>query len=210
LFDVGIKKIRIDNSPMLTEEEHKKISSILKHRHQEVISEQAEENLHTEMQHHLLTIGNALGCDVISAVNDRSRCHAGKNFSSISLSKFPDIGIDKGTNNTIALIDIVWFKKGTNIITHAFEVEKSTSIYSGILRLTDLHHSFPDNNVALFLIIPDQREKELIVQLNRPSIRNNKTIIHYILFSDLRKHCDALCKFGESTEILKKISKLAV
>lgn len=207
LFDIGIKKIQVNNNTLLSEEEHKKISTILRHRHQEVIDEQAEENLHTEMQYHLLTIGNALGCDAISAVNDRSRCHAGKNFSSVSLPKFPDIGIDKNTNNTIALIDIVWFKKGTNTIVSAFEVEKSTSIYSGILRLTDLHYSFPDNNVTLFLVIPDSREKELIAQLNRPSIKNNKITIHYILFSDLRKHCDALCKFGESTDIVKKISK---
>lgn len=207
LFDIGINKIQASNSNPLSEEEHKKISTLLRHRHKEVLDEQAEENLHTEMQYHLLTIGHALGCDVISAINDRSRCHNGKNFSSISLPKFPDIGIDKDTNNTIALIDIVWFKKGTNTISNAFEVEKSTSIYSGILRLTDLHYSFPDNNVALYLIIPDAREKELIGQLNRPSIKNNQIIIHYILFSDLRKHCDALCTFGENTEILKKISK---
>ncbi len=29
----------------------------------------------------------------------------------------------------------------------------------------------------------------------------------YILFSDLRTHCDALCKFGDSHHIMRKIAK---
>ncbi len=160
------------------------------------------------MQYHLLKIGNSLGYDVISASNDRSRCHEGNNFSFISLQKFPDIGVDKDTNNTIALIDVMWFEKGTNKITGAFEVEKSTSIYSGILRLTDLYFSFPEAPSSLFLIIPDNREKEFILQLSRPAIKRNNIEIHYVLFSDLRKHCDAICTFGDSKETLKKISKV--
>jgi len=164
--------------------------------------------LHTEMQYHLLKIGHALGYDVISASNDRSRCHEGNNFSFISLSEFPQIEVDRDTNNTIALIDVIWLQKGTNKIVGAFEVEKSTSIYSGILRLTDLYFSFPDDPSSLFLIIPDNREKELVLQLGRPAIKSNRIVIYYILFSDLRKHCDAICTFGESKETLKKIAKV--
>ena len=82
----------------------------------------------------------------------------------------------------------------------------STSIYSGILRLSDLAFSFSDNQ-TLFIIIPNNREKEVVLQLRRPSIKNNKVSIKYILFSDLREHCDALCKFGDSHKILEKIAK---
>lgn len=104
---------------------------------------------------------------------------------------------------------MIWFEKGTNKIVCAFEVEKSTSIYSGILRLTDLYFSFPEDPSSLFLIIPDNREKELELQLSRPAIKGNNIEIHYILFSDLRKHCDAICTFGDSKETLKKIAKVA-
>jgi len=168
-----------------------------------------EEDLHTEMQYHLLKIGHSLDYDIISASNDRSKCHEGNNFSFISLSKFPNIGIDKDTNSTIALIDVIWFNKGTNKIIGAFEVEKSTSIYSGILRLTDLCFSFPENPLSLFLIIPDNREKELLLQLSRPAIKGNKIEINYIWFSDLRKQCNAICTLGDSIETLKKIAKVA-
>ena len=210
LFDIGVKKIMLGDEGRLTEKEKVKIEKLLKKRHTEVVNEREEADLHTEMQYHLLKIGSSLGYDVISASNDRSRCHDGNNFSFISLARFPDIGVDKEINTTIALIDVVWFQKGTNKIVSAFEVEKSTSIYSGILRLSDLYYSFPEDPSTLFLIIPDKREKELILQLSRPSIKGNNIEIHYILFSDLRKHCDAICTFGDSKETLKKIARTVV
>ena len=208
LFDIGMRKILIGDEGALSEMEKRKIEKILNKRHKEVMTEKEEQNLHTEMQYHLLRIGDSLGYDVISASNDRSRCHEGRNFSFISLPKFPDIGVDTNTNHTISLIDVMWFTKGTNKIVSAFEVEKSTSIYSGILRLTDLDYSFRQDPPALFLIIPDKREKELILQLSRPAIKGTNLQIYYILFSHLRKHCDAICTFGESKESLKKIAKV--
>lgn len=207
LFDVGEHTFPIDDKAVLPDLERAKIEKKLNKRHKEVASEKEEEQLHTEMQYHLLTIGNALGYDVISASNDRSKCHKGNSFSFISMPEFPTIDVDPDTRKTIRLIDVVWFEKGTKMITCAFEVEKSTSIYSGILRLKDLKYSFSHNPPLLFLIIPDHRENEVVLQLRRPSIQSSDVQIHYILFSVLRSNCDAICKFGESKEILKKISK---
>jgi len=206
LFDVGERKLLISDDH-LTDEEYVKIKKKIEKRHKEVVSEMEEEDLHTEMQHHILTVGSSIGYDVIAAANDRSRCHNGNSLSSVCIDKFPEINVDKDTYKTITLIDAIWFEKGSNKITCAFEVEKSTSIYSGILRLTDLYFSFPDNLPSLYLIIPNKREKEVILQLQRPSIKNSDIEIHYILFSDLRKDCDAICRFGENKNILKKISK---
>jgi type II restriction enzyme len=174
------------------------------------MSENKEEDLHTEMQYHLLKIGNALGYDVIAAVNDRSKSFADNKFSFLSLSELPTMDVAEETFNTIKLIDVLWLKKGTKRIVSAFEVEKSTSIYSGILRLSDLALSASEEMQALFLVAPNQREKEVVMQLKRPSIKGNAVPIQYILFSDLREHCDAICKFGNDHQIMKKISKVAV
>ena len=111
------------------------------------------------------------------------------------------------TNYFVRELLVVWFEKSTNRITCGFEVEKSTSIYSGILRLSDLYHSFPNNPPSLYLVIPDKREREVINQLMRPSFLINNVTISYILFSDLKEHCKALCKFGDNKSILQKISK---
>ncbi|UUO24987.1 hypothetical protein FGD67_18540 [Colwellia sp. M166] len=208
LFDVGEKKLLISNDH-ISDEERVKIDKKLKKRHKEVINEMEEEDLHTEMQYHIMTIGGAIGYDVIAASNDRSKCHNGNSLSFISLNKFPELKVAKDTYKTIRLIDAVWFDKDTDNIACAFEVEKSTSIYSGILRLTDLHYSFKKNPPSLYLIIPDNREKDVLLQLQRPSIKNNNIEILYILFSELKNNCDAICKFGEDKEILRKISKVA-
>jgi type II restriction enzyme len=208
LFDIGEKKLLID-SGFISDEERAKIAKKIKKRHKEIVSEMEEEDLHTEMQFHVLTIGNSIGYDVIAAANDRSRSHHGNSLSFICVDKFPDIDVDKEAFKTITLIDAIWFERNSNKITCAFEVEKSTSIYSGILRLTDLYYSLPDISPSLYLVIPDKREKEVILQLQRPSIKNSDIEIHYILFSDLRNDCDAICKFGENKEILRKISKVA-
>jgi hypothetical protein len=43
---------------------------------------------------------------------------------------------DEATNRTIELIDVLWLQG--NAIVAAFEIESTTSIYSGLLRMADL------------------------------------------------------------------------
>jgi type II restriction enzyme len=207
MFEIGSQKLLIGTEAYLSDTERQKLETLIVKRQAKIKEDKAEESLHSEMQYHLLKIGTALGYDVICASNDRSKAFNGANFSFLCMPDFPLMNVDKDTQNTIKLIDVLWFQKGTNNIIGAFEVEKSTSIYSGILRLTDLAYSIADGDQAFYIIIPDIREKDVKMQLLRPSIRNIQVPINYILFSDLRKHCDALCTFGDNHHILKKISK---
>jgi len=207
LFEIGSQNILVEQETAFSEEDREKILKKLQKRHQKVVDEEQEDQLHSKLQYHLLKIGKALNYDVIAASNDRSKTYNGTKFSFMGVEKFPDIDVPSENLATIKLIDIVWFEKGSNRIVCAFEVEKSTSIYSGILRLTDLSFSLPSHQSELYIIIPDNREKEVILQLNRPSIQNNELKILYILSSDLIKHCDALCQLGDSHHIMEKIAK---
>lgn len=209
LFEIGANKLLIDSSAALDDTQKTKVEKLLKKRHAEVLSEQQEEDLHTEMQYHLLKIGHALGYDVVVASNDRSKAYQDSKFSFLCIPCLPKMEADQDTFNTIGLIDVLWLEKGTNRVVSAFEVEKSTSIYSGILRLSDLAVSFPHNLRTLFLVVPNQREKEVILQLKRPSIKQQNAPIQYILFSELRQHCDAICKFGTDHNAMTKIAKIA-
>ncbi len=208
LFEIGMRNILVSGQ-VISEEDKAKLLKQYDKRHKEVLHEKQEEDLHTEMQYHLLKIGKALGYDPIAASNDRSKKYGQVNFSFISLNSFPELPIDSETKSTIQLIDVIWFEKNSNRTVCAFEVEKSTSIYSGILRLSDLAISLADHESSLFIIIPNEREKDVILQLSRPSIKKSDVQIKYILFSDLREHCDAMCKFGDSHHILEKIAKSA-
>jgi type II restriction enzyme len=207
LFDIGVGKIIQTEGRELSSEELARIEKQIAKRHREVKAEHDEDDLHTEMQYHLLKIGRSLGYDVIAAANDRSKNYKGNHFSAISLKSFPEMALDRDTLNTIGLIDVVWFEKGTNRAVAAFEVEKSTSIYSGILRLSDLALSFAESAADLFLVIPGSREKDVILQLTRPSIKNGNLPIRYVVFNDLRENCDAICRLGESHKIMNRIAK---
>ncbi len=206
-FEIGTQKMLIGSDDYLSEPERTKFEKSVVKRQKEIEDEKMEESLHSEMQYHLLKIGTSLGYDVTPAINDKSKSFNGNNFSFISLQKFPELPTDKETQNTIKLIDVLWFEKGTSNIIGAFEVEKSTSIYSGILRLSDLYFSIADGDEVFYIIIPDDREKDVVLQLSRPVIRNSKINIRYIMFSELRKNCDAICKFGTDHLIMEKIAK---
>lgn len=210
LFDIGVGKIVVDeNVQIVIEKERKKREELLRKRHQEVQSELEEENMHTKIQYLLMKIGKSLGYDVIVASNDRTKSYNNEKFSFISLPKLPEMDIEEDVKKTVDLIDAIWFERGTNKIVCAYEVEKSTSIYSGILRLTDLALTLPSSErIMLYLVAPEQREKEIIAQLKRPSLVAKEDIkISYILFSELCEHCDSICKFGDDYTIMEKVAK---
>lgn len=126
----------------------------------------------------------------------------------MTLSNLPQLDIPRDVLKAVSLIDVIWINKNTKEIDCAFEIEKSTSIYSGILRLLDLATSLGDKQYNFFLVAPDSREKELLAQLKRPSFKDlNHIKLKYILFSDLYDNCSGICKFGDNYKILFKIAK---
>jgi type II restriction enzyme len=166
-----------------------------------------EERLHTKVQHQLCELGRALGYDTLVARNDRSAVYQGSPLGYRCLEKLPDLGLPSEVHSTAELIDVLWLYKGSAKIACAFEVEKSTSIYSGILRLTDMALSLPGKEDHLYLVAPATREKEIIDQLKRPMFqRPDEFSIGYILFEELDKHFESLCKLGDDHLILNKVA----
>jgi len=50
----------------------------------------------------------------------------------------------------------------------AFEVEHTTSIYSGILRMADLLALQPNIDIRLHLVAPESRREKVLQELRRP------------------------------------------
>lgn len=209
LFEIGIGKIPLnENWKTALEFDKDALEKTLKKRHLEVQNEIKEENEHLKMQFLLTEIGRNLGYDVFIASNDRNKSLDGKSLQFITLEELPELNVSKDVLKTISLIDVLWLNKENKQIACAFEIEKTTSIYSGILRLMDLSTSLSDMGCNLFLVAPDSREKEIIAQLRRPTFKSlNCENLRYIVFSDLYTHCSGLCMFGEDCSILFKISK---
>lgn len=67
---------------------------------------------------------------------------------------------------TIEQIDVLWLK-GRSII-RAFEVEHTTSIYSGILRMADLLALQPNLDISLHIVAPEARKDKVFQEIRRP------------------------------------------
>ncbi|HJU84060.1 MAG TPA: hypothetical protein VJ600_07595, partial [Holophagaceae bacterium] len=208
LFDIGIGKIAMmGNVETALAFEEKKLQRTLEKRHQEVLADAQEASLHARMQAHLLKVGRALGYEVWVARNDRSasNCHGGGTLGENTLPKLPNLDLSQEVLGTVELIDVLWFKG--NQVVCAFEVEKSTSIYSGILRLQDLSLSLSMPGPNLYLVAPDEREGEVRAQLARPTFRELDNKPALLTFSDIETHCEAICRFGTDHESLKRIAR---
>jgi len=60
----------------------------------------------------------------------------------------------------------------------------------------------------VFVLIPDEREQEMLAQLKRPAFFDlREKNVSYILFGDLCCHAEAICKLGDDYRILKKICR---
>jgi type II restriction enzyme len=212
LFEIGTGRLLIDgNIEAALADARTKAIKASRARHDDVVAEQREESEHTQMQHHLITIGRALGYDVFVARNDRHRRCSGESFSMLTIPQLPSREWPQEILDTVSLIDVIWLERGSGAIVAGFEVEKSTSIYSGILRMEDLARSIPGGVCHFYLVAPDRRERDVLAQLSRPAFRNDLDDISmsFIPFSELASQCEALCRFGEDHLIMQKIARSA-
>jgi hypothetical protein len=125
---------------------------------------------HTEIQCALLALGRDMGFELWVARNDRSKIWNGAKLGSLDgmVNQLPT-QFNEATNRTIELIDVLWLKG--NSIVAAFEVEATTSVYSGLLRMSDLLALQPNLSINLFLVAPDDRRDKVESELMRPTFK---------------------------------------
>ncbi len=125
---------------------------------------------HTEIQHALLALGAEMGFDIWVARNDRSKIWDGVALGTLGgIVEVLPTQFNEATNRTIELIDVLWLKG--NSIVAAFEVESTTSVYSGLLRMSDLLALQPNLAIDLFLVAPDDRREKVESELLRPTFK---------------------------------------
>jgi hypothetical protein len=138
------------------------------------------------------------------ARNDRNRKWNGRVLGSLPriLEQLPTQFNDV-TTRTIELIDVLWLS-GNSIIA-AFEVERTTSIYSGLLRMSDLLSLQPNLNIDLYLVAPDERRDKVEQELLRPtfSLREKPLadICGFLPFGTLCEKLDGIRKLGLSASL---------
>ena len=73
---------------------------------------------------------------------------------------------DIATLSTIEQIDVLWLRG--RWIARAFEVEHTTAVYSGILRMADLLALQPNMDIRLHIVAPDERREKVFREMQRP------------------------------------------
>lgn len=134
---------------------------------QKEVKTAAETRDHTESQYMLLWLGEKMGLDLWIANNDGSKKYNGKEIS--SLFKTSPLPVRKYGEalETIEYIDVMWMKDD-NIIA-AFEVEESTGVYSGLLRLSDLKIVLSEPE--LYIVSKKYSFRKVKREINRPSFK---------------------------------------
>ena len=154
---------------------------------------------HTEIQAALLALGAELNLDVWVARNDRSKMWGGTKLGEMPriLPSIPT-QFNEATNRTIELIDVLWLKG--NAIVAAFEVESTTSIYSGLLRMSDLLALQPNLDIKLYLVAPDERREKVAQEIRRPTFSRFEkplpVICGFLSFDKLRETVHGIRKLN--------------
>ena len=104
---------------------------------------------------------------------------------------------------------LLWIDANSRRVAAAFEVEHTTSIYSGILRMLDLADRAGDLAHGLFLVAPDSREHDVRRQLGRPAFSRAASAlgIRYLPYGELERNRAAIARFGTGLKPLHAIAR---
>jgi len=119
-----------------------------------------------QMQALIAKIGASMGFSIWLPRADRGRVlKVWKAAEGELLDDLP-LGYNQTTMKTIEQIDVIWLRKRS--IVRAFEVEHTTSVYSGLLRMADLVALQPDINIRLHIVAPALKREKVMQEIQRP------------------------------------------
>jgi hypothetical protein len=164
---------------------------------------EAEEPTHAEIQWRLLDLGYQLGLNVWAPRADRGRAWNSKVIGDVPkmLASLPN-QFNEATTKTIENIDVLWLS-GQSIVA-AFEVEHTTAVYSGLLRMSDLLTMQPNLDINLYLVGPDNRYEKFVREVARPTFASRPKPLHSVCgFLPYSKLCERLKEAKNVIRFLK-------
>ncbi|MBK8257648.1 MAG: hypothetical protein IPK82_33880 [Polyangiaceae bacterium] len=114
----------------------------------------------------LAKIGATMGFRIWIPAADRGGVLREQPTVEPSLLQQLPLNYDSTTLKTIENIDVLWLKGRS--MARAFEVEHTTAIYSGILRMADLLALQPNMDIRLHIVGPDDRRRKVFEEIRRP------------------------------------------
>ena len=215
LFDVGSKRYPVppldgdETAELAWRQDLERVREESAAQSKAATSASAGDQSHTQIQGCLRDIGLAMGFGVWIAANDRNRAHETGVLGDGCLTALPDHLSAVSGAESVRMIDVIWLDRATGNVIAAFEVEHTTSIYSGIVRLLDLAYGNELRTCeGLFLVAPDGRENDVLQQIRRPAFSKiGELNFRYLPYGELLGQQEAIVRFGSGLKPIFSISK---
>jgi len=147
-----------------------------------------------QIQGCLAEIGSSMGYKIWLPKSDRARVlkvWKPKDKADL-LDELPLLN-ETTTLKTIEQIDVIWLKG--RAIVRAFEVEHTTAVFSGLLRMADLLALQPNFNIKLHIVAQESRREKVFQEIRRPvfqlmeggALSEKCTYLSYEVVRDLHK-----------------------
>jgi hypothetical protein len=128
--------------------------------------DEAEIRESMQVQAILADLGLRMGFKIWIPKPDRGRVLKAWTPSADGLLDELPFNYETTTLKTIEAIDVIWVRNRS--IVRAFEVEHTTSVYSGILRMADLLALQPNMSIKLHLVAPESKREKVFREIRRP------------------------------------------
>ncbi|MCD4686806.1 MAG: hypothetical protein K8S97_12805 [Anaerolineae bacterium] len=174
------------------------------------VDDARNESTHTHAQLLLAQLGKALGCQIWIASNDHNRTWDGERLGDYSIEQLPSFGgIGPRGQKTIGLIDVLWLR-GRQIMA-AFEVEKTTSIYSGLLRMSDLTVALVNLAFPLYVVVPESKLDKVKSELERATFQQLElhTRCGFFSYEKLIEEAPGIQKWANEPNIIRRLAQWA-
>lgn len=163
------------------------------------VEENNDVRTHTEIQWFLIQLGLKHNYDVFVAKNDRNATFEGHRLGEECVEKLSLAGFSDAAIGIIEYVDVIWLD-GDHIVK-MFEVESTTSVFSGILRMTDFVVKVPNLAVDMYIVASQSDEDKVRKEMNRPTFQHvlepaKYCTLQYLSFDDVRERHDVVNQAG--------------
>ena len=160
---------------------------------------------HTHLQWMLAKIGQKVGCQVWIAINDHSRMWKNERLGDLSIKVLP-ILVGSAFQRIISRIDVLWLQ-GDSVVA-AYEIEHTTDISTGLLRLYDLGVLFPERDLSLCIVTPTERLKRVQFELSRPLFEGHEMRKRCTLITEeiMLRHEEHILRWAGSPSVIEDLA----
>lgn len=154
---------------------------------------------HVKIQWKLIQLGLMHDYDVYVAKNDQSETYQDEMLGAECVNQLPLTGFSDAARSIIEYVDVIWLDD--NYIVKMFEVESTTSIYSGILRMIDFIVKVPNLAVDMYIVAAENDEELVRKQIDRPTFQHilepaEYCSLNYLSFSRVNDRFSLVEKVG--------------